>query len=239
MKLPFRTLINFGKTDPSCLPTGRYVLINHPDGVLNAADKRRTKEKFQEASIPTAEWWPDFDIPEKKFPIVVKHRFGSRGTGVYLMKTPEDLHQFFATRGESLVKDKFIAEQFKNYRFEYRLHATATEVFLANRKGRVDGVPGDERWKHQFDNSVWFKEDNPLFHKPSTWEDIKATASKAITSLGMDFGAVDIKVNQKGEFFIIEVNSAPSLGEVTRDHYIDMIPRLAEQIKTTRGFFRK
>jgi glutathione synthase/RimK-type ligase-like ATP-grasp enzyme len=239
LDLPFRTLVNMGKTDPACLPHGRYVLINPPEAVANAADKRLTKQKFQEHNIVTAEWWPDFNIPERKFPVVVKHRLGSRGTGVYLMRTPDDLARFFESRGEDHVKEMFIVERFKNYRYEYRLHATQTGVFLANRKARVEGVPTDQRWKHSFDTSVWFNEDNPEFRKPDTWDEIKDTACKAVASLGMDFGAVDVKVNTSGKFFIIEVNSAPSLGDSTRSCYLAMIPELAKHIKQTRGFITK
>ena len=155
------------------------------------------------------------------------------------MKTPEELAAFFAARGEAYVKEHFIVERFKNYRFEYRIHATQTEAFSANRKARRDGVPEDQRWKHTFNNSVWFNEANPEFRKPTTWEDIKAEAIKAVTALSLDFGAVDIKVNNRGKFFIIEVNSAPSLGGATRDSYLELLPRLAQQIKETRGVFTK
>lgn len=237
LHMPFRALVNFGKTNPSCLPRGRYVLVNPPESVTNAADKLQTKRLFDTAGVTTAPWWPDWN-PDR-FPVVVKHRHGSRGTGVYLMKTPEELAAFFAARGEAYVKEHFIVERFKNYRFEYRIHATQTEAFSANRKARRDGVPEDQRWKHTFNNSVWFNEANPEFRKPTTWEDIKAEAIKAVTALSLDFGAVDIKVNNRGEFFIIEVNSAPSLGGATRDSYLELLPRLAQQIKETRGVFTK
>lgn len=239
LSFPFRVLINMGRTNPSVLPSGRYVLINPPEQVANAADKRLTKEKFDASGVATASWWPDFNIPERKFPVVVKHRRGSRGTGVYLMRTPEELAAFYRQRGEDFVKENFIVERFRNYRYEYRLHATQDRVFLANRKARVDGVPGDQRWKHSFENSVWFHEDNPEFRTPSTWEAVKAEACKAVASLGMDFGAVDVKVSGEGKFFIIEVNSAPSLGDHTREQYLRMLPELAQKIKDTRGFFIK
>lgn len=236
LDLPFRCLINFGRTNNSTFPRGRtLVIINPPEAVLNAADKRLTKQKFAEHSVATAEHWPDFVIPAEKFPVVVKHRFGSRGTGVYLMRTPDELAAFYRQRGEELVKRDFIVERFKNYRYEYRLHATQTEVFLANRKARKDGVPEDQRWKHTYENSVWYNEDNSEFRTPSTWEAIKAEACKAITALGMDFGAVDVKVSSEGKFFIIEVNSAPSLGDQTREHYLRMLPALAQKVLESRG----
>lgn len=237
LHMPFRALVNFGKTSSSCLPHGRYVLVNPPESSANAADKRLTKQLFDTAGVKTAPWWPDWD-PDR-FPVVVKHRQGSRSTGVYLMKNQEELAAFFRARGEAPVKEHFIVERFKNYRFEYRLHATQTEVFFANRKARRTGVPEDQWWKHTNENSIWFNEANPEFRKPETWEAIKAEAIKAVTSLSLDFGAVDIKVNSSGEFFIIEVNSAPSLGGVTRDVYLELLPRLARQIKETRGAFVK
>lgn len=238
LDIPFRTIINMGKTTTESFPRGNFVVINPPDAVLNAADKRRTKEKFVEHQIPTAEYWPDFVIPADKFPIVVKHRFGSRGTGVYLIETPEKLAEFFRARGEARVKEQFIAERFKNYRYEYRVHATQTEVFLANRKARQEGVPQECRWKHSFGTSVWFNEDNPEFRTPSTWEEIKAACCRAVAALGMDFAAIDVKVSMSGKFFLIEANSAPSLGDATREHYLRVIPELARKVRETRGTTR-
>ncbi len=236
LDLPFRTLINMGRTNDSYLRRGSYVLINPPAAVANAADKSLTKQKFAEHNIATAEYWPDHAVPEDKFPVVVKHRWGSRGTGVYLMKTPAELAAFRAARGEQTFCSTYIIERFKGFRYEYRLHATQTEVFLANRKARKEGVPESERWKHTMENSVWFNEDNPEFKKPAAWEEIKAEACKAIKALGMDFGAVDVKVSTSGtKFFIIEVNSAPSLGDHTREFYLRMFPQLAQQIKESRG----
>lgn len=243
LNLPFRTLINFGRTDSSVLPRGRYVLINPPETVANAADKLLTKQKFTEHSVATAEYWPDFVVPENKFPVVVKHRWGSRGTGVYLMRTPADLAAFRARHGEQRFQSTYIIERFKNYRYEFRLHATQTKVFLSNRKARKDGVPETDRWKHTYENSVWYNRENPLFDprhfSDEIWASINAEAVKAITALGMDFGAVDVKVNNEGKFFILEVNSAPSLGDQTRDHYLRLFPELAQHIKETRGRFIK
>ena len=225
-----------GRTEPRFLPRGKFVLINHPASVANAADKLKMKNIFTEKKVPTAPWWPTHaQLNDDDFPVVVKHRMGSRGTGVYLMKTRDEFLQFSRSRGAAFVQENFVVEKYRNYRYEYRLHATREEVFFANRKARKDGVPEENRWKHDNDSSVWFTETNPKFNKPSTWEDITKAACASVDSLGLDFGAVDVKVNSRGKFFIIEVNSAPSLGGVTRAVYESMIPQLAERIRSTRG----
>jgi carbamoylphosphate synthase large subunit len=235
VQTPFRCVLNMGRTDPRFLPRSRFVLLNPPDAVRNAADKKLMKECFDAHQIPTARWWADQRVPAEEFPVVVKHRLGSRGTGVYLMKTPDDLASFIRTRGGDTLRDNFVIEKFHNYKYEFRLHATRDEVFFANRKARKAGVPLADRWKHSNETSVWFNEANPDFQKPSSWDNLTSMACKATEALGIDFGAVDVKVNGRGKFFIIEVNSAPCLGGVTRDVYVTQIPTLAERVKEYRG----
>lgn len=240
LRLPFKTRINFGRSSTSALPSGTYVLINHPIAVAHAADKFLMKQSFVGAEVRTAKWWPHFSFTAEDFPLVLKHRMGSRGTGVYLMRTQAEYQAFATSRGVLHVQNNFIVEKFHSYTREYRVHATPTRAFLCHRKGRKDGVPVDQRWKHSYENSVWFNEDNPLFFKPATWDLITAEACKAVAALGLDFGAVDIKTSKDGsKFFIIEVNSAPSVGEHTREAYLREIPIIAQEVRDARPPFTK
>lgn len=233
--------MNFGRINIDKFPCGTFVLINPPEAVAKAADKKLMKEAFNVAGVKTAKWWPlHEEVRDEDFPCVVKHRMGSRGTGVYLLKEPEDYSSFVRPRRSGEVQDNFILEKFHSYTREYRIHATPTHAFLCHRKGRKDGVPLEHRWKHSFETSVWFKEDNPNFQKPDNWNEIEAEACKAVASLGLDFGAVDVKTSKDGsKFFIIEVNSAPSLGEHTREAYLRQLPLIVEHVKNTRPRFIK
>jgi hypothetical protein len=94
----------------------------------------------------------------------------------------------------------------------------------------------EERWHRHDNNCVWILEENPLFDKPNNWEEIVAECVKALTAVSLDIAAVDIKVqsatNKQGvlrespEFIILETNSAPSLGDITANKYVEQLTNM-------------
>ena len=89
-------------------------------------------------------------------------------------------------------------------------------------------------------NCNWLVESNPGFDKPVCWEEIVKECVKALKSIGLDFGACDVRVQsamvknkprKAVDFFIVEINSAPSFGEGTLDRYLHVIPDLLKQKK--------
>lgn len=88
-----------------------------------------------------------------------------------------------------------------------------------------------DRWFRNSKNSVWILEDNPLFDKPITWNAIVADCLKALNALGLDTCAFDVKVNKKGEWMILEGNSAPSFGDCTPQNPTIVAQRYIEEFK--------
>jgi len=202
---------------------------------------------FDELSVRTASWvyitynakprsllalFEEF-IVENGFPIVAKHRFGSRGRGNYLLSSQEELVEWLRAHPRL---ENYIFEKFYNYSREYRLHVTANGCFYTCRKMLRDNTPEDSRWFRNDSNSVWIVEENEAFDKPSNWDDIVSECVKALKAVGLDVGACDVKVQSsttsKGtkrknpEFIVIEINSAPSFGERTLQHYLQQIPEI-------------
>ena len=133
--------------------------------------------------------------------------------------------------------DSYIIEKYYNYSKEYRLHVTKDGCFYACRKMLKEDA--EERWHRHDMNSVWIMEENPLFDKPSNWDSIVGECVKALNAVGLDIGACDVKVqSEKGkrndftpDFIILEINSAPSLGEVTAQKYIQKLSQIVESFK--------
>lgn len=110
----------------------------------------------------------------------------------------------------------YIVEEFVNYTKEYRIHVSSLgRCFYTCRKMLKEEVAAEERWFRNSKNCVWMLEENPLFDKPSTWNLIVEDCLKALAALGLDTCAFDVKVSKKGEWTILEGNSAPSFGECT------------------------
>ena len=253
-RLPFRSVIRFGSltdlTDQSSLD-GKRIELNSKEAIRNSSSKFRMKECFSAGGVNTAQWYmfngskfqdrsiesesEDFDLDpmDLKYPIVAKHFFGSRGTGNYLLKSQKEL--------ENWIKEKelknYIFEKFVNYNKEYRLHCTKNGCFYACRKMlKTEFKDHPNAWQRHDDNSVWILENSENFDKPSNWDEIVKHCVDAVVSCGLDFGACDLRVqnnfNENGEerlycdFIVIEVNSAPSFGEVTLERYKKELPKI-------------
>lgn len=215
---PVRCVIRLGSLTPSNAP----VQINSVEAIQHSWDKLLMKQCFKRAEVKTAAWnWGDYG--DLKFPIVAKHRMSSRGQGVYRFKTKEEFLAWKEENNPDLTK--FIFEKFHNYGREYRLHVTESGCFYTCRKLRKNGTPGDQRWKFNVSQGaeVWVMDTNPQFDKPEFWDQMVSESVKALKSVGLDVGAVDVKCS-KEDFFILEINSAPSFGQITSQKYMEILP---------------
>lgn len=242
---PKRVIVRFGSSTPTL---GNPIEINSIKACQTSANKLAMKKAFLEHNVKTAEWFvlngKEFVSNDNKvsllqlpYPMVAKSHFGSRGNGNYLIESAEDMEVFFKD-----MKDKtgsnYIFEKYYNYDKEYRLHVTKDGVFYTNRKMLKKDTPEDQRWYKNDNNCVWILEENPLFDKPTCWNKIVEESVKALKAVGLDFGAVDVRVqkNTTGktkiknrevvDFIIIEINSAPSFGEGTLKKYQQELPKL-------------
>lgn len=195
------------------------------------------KECFDREQVKTAKWLPGPKVQEMTpaqrqkelgFPMVVKHRMGSRGTGVYKLDNEAALTEWL--KGKEI--SKYIFEKYMPYNREYRMHVSDEGCFYACRKARKRGLPDGQKWKFNLEFTVWLKEDNALFNRPACWDQMVAECKKAVKACGLTFAGCDVKVNKDGsKFFILEINSAPSFGDCTAEKYVEMIPRIAARVK--------
>lgn len=246
-KLPFRSVVRLGSTTdlPDTVSNGgNRIECNTVEAIKNSASKLRMKECFAKGNVKTADWWTYGNghfIPPVKgepltttslpYPIVAKSLFGSRGLGNTLIHSKEELDKWL--NGKTL--SNYIFEKYYNYVKEYRLHVTKDGCFYTCRKMLKEDTPDDKRWFRNDSNSIWVVEENPLFEKPSNWNNIEEECVKALLSTGLDVGACDVKVqstkNRKEpikvpDFIIIEINSAPSCGEITLKKYTEKLPEI-------------
>lgn len=203
--------------------------INTIDGVKNSSDKLKMKKCFDNYNVTTAKWTNNIsDAENLKFPIIAKHRFGSRGTGNYKIESIEELNSW--KNGKNLKM--YIFEEYVPYSKEYRIYCTDNEILAMARKMLRNGENGTQR---HLDNSNFVYEyipdedgnltqdKNEQFQTPSNIEDIKKQACLAIKSVGLQIGCIDLKVQYNSvngirreypKFIVIETNSAPSCGKV-------------------------
>lgn len=249
--LPVKSVIRLGSSkefNDTVDNGGTRIEVNTVQAIANSSDKLAMKNKFSADNVATALWSAGVNIDtivadmkakmdegKEPFPLVSKHRFGSRGTGNKIHNTVEELKAW--AEGKDLTK--YIFEKYYNYVREYRLHVTEEGCFYTCRKMLKRDVPEDARWFRNDQNCVWIMEENPAFDKPVNWDAIVADSVKALKAVGLDFGAVDLRVqsasNKDGDrrenpkFIVVEINSAPSFGDVTAEKYIEELPKIIKR----------
>ena len=222
--------------------------INTAEACHNSGDKILMKECFDAWGVKTADWFKIADsemfeslkwenerhidslIDDFGYSIIIKHKNSCKGKGIYLVENKEQLIEFIEDRMNSIYN--YIFEKYYNYSKEYRLHVTKDGCFYTCRKMLKEDA--EERWHRHDMNSVWIMEENPLFEKPSNWADIESECVKALNAVGLDIGACDIKVQSEKnrdrggnpEFIILEINSAPSYGNVTLIKYEEQLRKM-------------
>ena len=251
-RMAFRLIARFGSTtvvEDAMSKGGKTLEINEVRGVRNSASKLLMKKCFTAAGVTSASWWTVragkfcqaddqtkvIALDKLPFPLIVKSHHGSRGEGNSLCKTPAELTRFMSSRDMS----NYILEEYMTYSREYRLHINAIDgtCFYTCIKLIKNDTPEEERFQRHDDNCVWYVESNPKFDKPVNWDKIVSECIKAIRSVGLDVGAIDLKVqsakDSKGNtrkdpaFIVIETCSAPSMGDITTERYTKELPKLA------------
>jgi carbamoylphosphate synthase large subunit len=238
-KNKFRVLIRLGSQNTPDDGKSRLE-INTVEAVETSSDKLLMKTAFDRGNVPTAQWTRAARTSTIEFPIVAKNRWGSRGTGNTLIKSATELESWVVGKNLS----NYIFEKFHDYVREYRLHVTKDGCFYTCRKMLKEDTPVSDRWYRNDSNSVWIVEENPQFDKPSNWNAIVEASVNALTSVGLDIGAIDVKVQSaktsKGKdrkepkFIILETNSAPSFGKITAEKYLETIPKLLLDKKNSK-----
>lgn len=242
MPVPHRTILRLGSTTPTEDITHfkRVIEINKPEGCFLSSDKILMKKRFMHGKIKTAEWFMvnpkdrEFKRVRHYFekwgsPIIIKHKFSSKGNRIYLVHNMDEFKDFVSSVNNIKIND-YVFERFYTYTREYRLHVTKEGCFYACRKMlRQDA---EVRWHRHENNSVWILEENELFDRPKSWDDIVNECIRALKALGLDMCAFDIKVQsnerKNPRFIILESNSAPALGEIGIEKYKTQILKFIE-----------
>ena len=223
------TIFRMGSVTPTNLITKckNPIEINSVNACRLSGNKILMKKRFKHAKVSIAEWFTLSDHNVQKVDyylnkwnkIIIKHKHSSQGNGIYLITNIEEYLNWFYN--DCVDIHSYIFERYYPYSKEYRIHVTKNGYFSASRKMLKNDA--EVRWHRHSNNSVWIKENNPLFDKPSNWDIIVKDCISALKSLGLDIAAFDVKTQtakyENPKFIILESNSAPALGENTLEKY--------------------
>ncbi len=108
-------------------------------------------------------------------------------------------------------------------RHEFRFHVMDGVVIDGVRKAFRSDVPIAERDRTIMNHaagSVFIRSGNSLTRAHSD-QDLQTMCINAVSAVGLDFGAVDVMSDGEGNYYVLEVNTAPGLEATTLERYAD------------------
>lgn len=210
-KLNVNTIINWGCTRIRRLIGEHTAIINKPAAVALAANKLSTFQILSAADVCTVPFTTDKDVAQDwlragLFVVARTVLNGHSGEGIVM-------HRAVGVP----LEDAPLYTLFIKKKQEYRVHAGQNGAFFWQRKARRKDVPDDKvNWEiRNHDNGFIFANQNVELPP-----DAAELAVKAVTALGLDFGACDIAWDGERSY-ILEVNTACGLTGTTIEKYVE------------------
>lgn len=219
------SVINWGRSTPHNVFQSNARIINKPEAIAKASHKVHSFLAFAVAvdegealkipehtvSANTARQW----LAQGTDVVVRNIVQGHSGAGIEIIKA-EEAHAII--RGDAGMPQAPLYTAYVRKAEEYRIHVMNGEVFFVQRKARKLDVPDDQvNWKvRNLDGGFIYANQNV-----DVADVAKQYAITAVKALGLDFGAVDILQTKRGNFFVLEVNTACGLAGTTLDKYVE------------------
>ncbi len=203
-------LINWGSTKADVVErAGEAKILNHPNVIRVSVDKLKSFNALKAGEVKIPKFTTDkaeaLEILRAGNKVVCRTVLnGHSGQGIVIAEAEDQL------------VDAPLYVQYIPKKTEYRVHVMNGECFFIQRKARKLDVPDAEvNWKVR-NLEGGFIYANQDVEAP---DEVKVQAKKAITALGMDFGAVDIIVTNREAVYVLEINSACGLAGTTLEKY--------------------
>ena len=191
-------IINWGSTKTPSWARSNLTVLNPWDKIKNATNKIKAFNLLSAANIPVPRYTTSRDEALSFFAdngIVVCRTTvtGSRGAGIVIAKTPEEL-----------VNAPLYTRHVR-HKNEYRVHVVGNTIIDFAQKKKRQGSEASALIRSHGDG-VFCRDGISL---PDT---VKQAALGAIQALGLDFGAIDLGHRVSDDkAYVFEVNTAPGM----------------------------
>lgn len=230
-------------------------MYNEPAAVAVAANKLKTLRALSEAQIPTVPYTTDretaLDWLSDEHKVFARTKLsGHSGEGITVLSSPdetkelrrieydlvalgyEDIAELLSHEISYLTPELLDAPLYtqgiKNAG-EYRVHVFNDDVILYQKKSRRVDDEGNVMTPEGEEADVRNLASNWIYRTGNLkrLERVEDLAIDAIEALNLDFGAVDIIKDENGDVYVLEVNTAPGLGNTqTYEAWADAFKKL-------------
>jgi glutathione synthase/RimK-type ligase-like ATP-grasp enzyme len=205
--------VNWGnsKSDFTTVNGSYHNHLNYPDAVAKAIDKKSAFAHMKAAGVSVPEVTVDAQVAkgwveEGKEVVARKTLTGKGGAGILIVNK------------ETAFPTCPLYTLYKRKKSEYRVHIFNGHVIDFQQKKRRKGQPADDKIRTAGNGWVFCREGITL---P---ESAKAESIRAVSSLGLVFGGVDVIWNEhEQKAYVLEVNTAPGIEGTTVISYANAI----------------
>ena len=186
-------------------------VINYAGGIMNATNKLESLCILQEEGlkVPPFSTNPEALADEYGYPILGRKLRHARASDIQFCLQARDFRQ---------PRDFYTAYIPTNR--EYRVHVVGDEAVRVQAK-YLDFPEQKKEWIRNYGTGYRFRNPRLRMHRRRLQD-----AIRAVSVLGLDFGAVDLIVGDDNETYILEVNTAPSCSPLTGAAYVNGIANL-------------
>lgn len=211
-------------------------VLNNAGAIHLVNDKADFRGILNEHSLCPETWFSVEEVPDDALidGVIVRKRNHSQGRGVHLCLDREGLSQVCSSLGDR----NFYISRYIRKVAEYRVFVVQGRAVCVAKKtpANANAIAWNVAQGGRFDNVRW--DDWPL-------KAVKVSIQGFLLS-GLDFGGVDVMVDEDGACYILEINSAPSLTSPYRQQcmakafdYILQNGKEVIPLKKERGNYRK
>lgn len=201
-------------------------ILNNPSAVSNASNKLRTFQILHRTGVSIPEFTTQVSVAELWLrdgeTVIERHKLqGKSGEGIRVVNLagPQDPDD----NVESVLRSAPLYTQYIPKTAEFRVHVFNGQVIDYVQKKKINTASRDENFNEYISSTEhgWIFARQDILEIPK----IKKVAIQAVSALGLDFGAVDIIYN-RGNSYVLEVNTSPGLAGTTLVNYGNALRRL-------------
>lgn len=196
----------------------KCLVLNKPESIRLCSDKRKSLKILNDNGITTPKIYCA-GLESVEFPCVARTKNHHSGKGFWLCLNRGDLKRAFNNGASYVVKYVPVKE-------EYRIHVFNEKVIDVRKKVRNETVTEEQTdYNIRSVHKGWkFVEKNTTHNIP---ENVLEECTKAVSVLGLDFGAVDLLLSDDNTYYVLEVNSSPGLSMTnTLEKYCEEITKI-------------
>ena len=192
-------VVRWGNSSPgACMVGANAKVFNKPASISLSANKLQSLIAMRDAGVSVPQFASDRSEVNFDGPWVARPHHHM--CGQYFLKVK---HQ------RNIPSGRLVMKYIKKHD-EWRVFVLFGKVWrVGKRVPKTDETPHDFIWSLSKGWKIELVEEHP--------DCIATEAVKAVTSVGLDFGAVDVCVDHFGKPWVFEVNSAPGLSEYKID----------------------